>query len=80
MTNYCDGEKVCLKILTDLHIFSPPEYENVVYMGRHCQVNLVIMVDLYICSLTEYKKVVFVQMYVCASFWYLNGWTNCTYI
>jgi hypothetical protein len=29
MRKYCDGEKIYLKILTALHIFSAPDYEKV---------------------------------------------------
>jgi hypothetical protein len=32
---YCDGVKN-YKILTDLHIFSTPEYENIVHMRKCC--------------------------------------------
>jgi hypothetical protein len=31
MRKYCDGENIYLKILTDLPVFSPPEYEKVVF-------------------------------------------------
>jgi hypothetical protein len=39
MRRYGDGEKKNdLNLLTDLHIFSTPEYENVAYMRRYCHV------------------------------------------
>jgi hypothetical protein len=31
MRKYCDCEKADLEILTDLDVFSPPEYKKVLY-------------------------------------------------
>jgi hypothetical protein len=36
MTKYCDGRETDLHILTDVYIFSTPDYESLVYMRRHC--------------------------------------------
>jgi hypothetical protein len=38
MRRYGDGEQkmIYLKLVTDLHIFSAPEYENVAFMRRYC--------------------------------------------
>jgi hypothetical protein len=33
---YCDGENNRVEILTDVQLFSTPEYKNIVYKRKYC--------------------------------------------
>lgn len=74
MGRYSVVERYYVEILTDLHVFSTPTYDNPVYMRKYCDVekyDLEILTDLWVFKTPWYERVVagiasvHVYMYVC---------------
>jgi hypothetical protein len=51
-------KKMDVEILMELHIFSTPDYENIVYVRKYCngeQIGLEILTELHVFTTSEYS-------------------------